>query len=98
MIRIERTCASFRATVIQEGEEIGIMEGIYLTQWFLKTRYHFTGTFIRFIPSDERFNRSGLTVDIHLHDQNVIVKDALIDWLSDSGRGTFRARRIESVV
>ncbi|WP_300489515.1 hypothetical protein [Methanothermobacter sp.] len=98
MIRIERTCASFRATVIMEGEEIGIMEGIYLTQWFLKTRYHFTGTFIRFIPVNEKFNRSGLTVDILLHDQNVMVKDALIDWLSDSGKGTFRAKRIESLI
>jgi len=96
MIRIERTCASFRASVIIDGAEIGVMEGVYLTQWFLKNRYHFTGTFIRFIPSDEKFNRSGITVDILLHDQNLILKDALIDWLSETRKGTFRARRIES--
>ncbi|WP_226891073.1 hypothetical protein [Methanothermobacter thermautotrophicus] len=68
----------------------------YTSPRFLKNRYHFTGTFIRFIPYDERFNRSGITVDILLHDQNLILKDALIDWLNETGRGTFRARRIES--
>ncbi|MDI6702556.1 hypothetical protein [Methanothermobacter wolfeii] len=98
MIRIERTCACLKASVLLNGEEIGVMEGIYLTQWFLKNRYHFTGTFIRFTPLDEEFNRSGIKVDIYLPDQNIILKEAIIDWLSDTGRGTFRARRIESSI
>lgn len=94
---MERTYGCLRAIVLFEGKKIGTMEGVYLTQWFVKNKYRFTGTFNRYLAEDSQFRSPGARVDVVLPDKNLIVKNVFIEWIrKSSGNGTFNAERIES--
>lgn len=96
MIKMERTCSSLRCNVICEGELIGRMEGVNITQWFLKNRYSYKGSFSKFITKNPADSCSGITVDIIFLDRNLIAKDAKIGWMRAPGKnGTFQASQIE---
>jgi hypothetical protein len=97
MIKMERTYGCLRASVLFNGKKIGTMEGVYLTQWFVKNRYRFTGTFNRYLTEDMEYRRPGARVDIILPDKEIIIKNVFIEWIREpSGSGTFNAERIES--
>lgn len=96
MIKMERTCSSLRCDVVCDGKFIGRMEGVSLTQWFLKNRYSYKGSFSKFITENPAYCCSGVTVDIVFLDRNLIAKDAKIGWMRAPGKnGTFQASRIE---
>ena len=59
MIKMERTYGCFRANVLADGKQIGTMEGIYLTQWFVKNKYRFTGSFNRYLTDEPRILSTG---------------------------------------
>jgi hypothetical protein len=97
MIKMERCCGSLRCDVIQEGIKIGHMDGVNLTQWFVKNRYHYTGTFSRFITLDPDNSHSGITIDIAFLDKPFLIKNARVEWMKSPMRnGTFHAEKIES--
>ncbi|HSO25239.1 MAG TPA: hypothetical protein VLR54_01315 [Methanobacteriaceae archaeon] len=99
MIKMERTYGCLRASVLFEGEKIGTMEGVYLTQWFVKNKYRFTGTFNRYLTEYDEFCRPGARVDVVLPDKELIVKNVFIEWIREpSCSGTFNAERIESYI
>lgn len=96
MIKMERSCSSLKCDVMHKGELIGMMEGVSVTQWFLKNHYNYTGAFSRFVTSKPELSRSGIKVDIIFTDRNIIAKDACIDWIrGPSKNGTFSAKSIE---
>ena len=96
MIKMERTCSSLRCNVVREGELIGRMEGVYITQWFLKNRYSYKGSFSKFITFNPDDCCPGITVDILFLDRNLMAKDAKIGWMRAPGKnGTFQASQIE---
>jgi hypothetical protein len=98
MIKMERTCGCMRCDVILEGEKIGTMEGVYLTQWFVKNRYRYTGTFSRYLTENPNCLEPGITVDI-IFPNKIVIKDAFIEWIRQpNGGGTFNARGIESCI
>ncbi len=97
MIKMERTCGSMRARVMYQGQEIGSMEGVYVTQWFVKNKYRFTGTFTRFLTKDPHHRRCGIVVDVIFPDKGILIKESKIDWIKEpTGSGTFTAKGIES--
>jgi hypothetical protein len=99
MIKMERTYGCFRAQVLHNGKQIGAMEGVYVTQWFVKNKYRFTGTFNRFFTNEPEYRRPGERFDIVLLDKHIIVKNAFIEWIREqSGSGTFNAEKIESCI
>jgi hypothetical protein len=99
MIKMERTCGCLRCDVMFHGEKIGTMEGVYLTQWFVKNRYRFTGTFARYLTEDPQYKVPGVTVDIVFPDKQIVIKEAFIEWIRQpDGGGTFNARGIESYI
>ncbi len=78
------------------GKLIGYMEGVTLTQWFLKNKYSYKGSFSKFITFNPDDSRSGIMVDIVFLDKNLIAKDARIGWIRAPGRnGTFQASIME---
>ncbi len=96
MLKMERTCSSLRCDVMCEGKLIGRMEGVSLTQWFLKNKYAYKGSFSKFITLNPDDCCSGITVDIIFLDRNLIARDAKIGWLRAPGKnGTFQASKIE---
>ncbi len=97
MIKMERTCGCMRSDVMLNGKKIGTMEGVYLTQWFVKNRYRYTGTFSRYNTEDPQHRTPGLTVDIVFPDKHIVIKEAFIEWIREpGGSGTFNAKGIES--
>jgi hypothetical protein len=96
MIKMERTCSSLKCDVLHKGIIIGKMEGVNVTQWFLKNHYSYTGAFSRFVTENPELNRSGIKVDIVFNDRNIVAKDACISWIRGPAKnGTFHAKRIE---
>ena len=88
-----------RADVLYEGKKVGTMEGVYLTQWFVKNKYRFTGTFTRYFTEDSKYRESGAKVDIVFQDKKIIIKKACIEWVKEPmGSGTFNALGIESYI
>lgn len=99
MIKMERTYGCLRAKVLCQGKEIGTMEGVYLTQWFVKNKYRFTGTFNYYFTEEPEYMIPGARVDIVLPDKEIIVKNVFIEWIrKSSGSGTFNAEKIESYI
>jgi hypothetical protein len=96
MIKMERTCSSLRCNVVYNGKLIGRMEGVSLTQWFLKNKYSYKGSFSKFITENPADSCSGIIVDIIFLDRKLIAKDAKIGWIRAPGKnGTFHASKIE---
>ncbi len=96
MIKIERTCSSLKCDVIHKGELIGRMEGVNVTQWFMKNHYNYTGAFSRFITDNPELSRSGIKVDIVFNDREIVAKDACIEWIrGPTKNGTFSAKNME---
>ena len=94
---MEKTCGSPRCDVIQHGKNIGHMDGVNMTQWFLKNRYRYTGTFSRFITDNPDDSHSGIEVDIIFPDKKLIIKGAMVEWMKGPCKnGTFHASNIES--
>lgn len=65
--------------VLRGDKYIGYMEGVILTQWFIKNKYQFKGSFSRFMTFDHEDNHAGVIVDIILKDKNLRVKNARIE-------------------
>ncbi|MDD3754133.1 MAG: hypothetical protein PHQ17_06240 [Methanobacterium sp.] len=96
MIKIERTCSSLKCDVVHKGELIGKMEGVSVTQWFMKNHYNYTGAFSRFVTDNPELSRSGITVDIVFNDRKIVAKEACIEWIrGPTKNGTFSAKNIE---
>lgn len=96
MLKMERTCNSLRCNVVHNGELIGRMEGVCLTQWFIKNRYSYKGSFSNFFAEDPDDCRLGIVVDIIFSDKKLIIKEARIEWINAFGtNGTFQAAGIE---
>lgn len=96
MIKMERTCNSFKCDVLHEGRSIGYMEGVSLTQWFLKNKYSYKGSFSKFITKNPADCCTGIIVDIVFSDRKLIARDARIGWMrAPSRNGTFQASKIE---
>lgn len=99
MIKMERTYGCFRANVLVDGRQIGTMEGVYITQWFVKNKYRFTGSFNRYLTDEPDYYQPGVKVDVVLPEKQIIVKNVFIEWIrKPSGSGTFNAERIESYI
>jgi hypothetical protein len=99
MIKMERTYGCFRANVLVDGRQIGTMEGVYITQWFVKNKYRFTGSFNRYLTDEPEYYQPGVKVDVVLPEKQIIVKNVFIEWIrKPSGSGTFNAERIESYI
>jgi hypothetical protein len=97
MIKMERTCGSLRCDVMKEGKKIGHMDGLNVTQWFLKNKYMYTGSFSRFVTENPEDSHSGIKIDIIISEKRFIIKDACIEWMkSPLNNGTFNAKGIES--
>ena len=97
MIKMERTCGSPKCDVIQKGKKIGHMDGLNVTQWFLKNRYKYTGTFSRFVTDNPDDSHSGIKIDIIIPEKKLVIKDACVEWMkSPLNNGTFHAKAIES--
>lgn len=97
MLKMERTCSSLKCDVLHEGEFIGHMEGVNLTQWFLKDRYSIKGSFSKFSTENPDYVRPGIVVDIIFPDKKIIARDARIEWINSFGtNGTFQAKNTES--
>ncbi|HMK54809.1 MAG TPA: hypothetical protein VK444_08535 [Methanobacteriaceae archaeon] len=93
---MEKTCSSLKCDVFRNGELIGKMEGVSLTQWFLKNQYRYTGAFSRFTTNKPELSRAGITVDIKFSDLNIMAKNASIGWIKGPNKnGTFSAKSIE---
>lgn len=93
---MERTCNSLRCDVMCEGKLIGRMEGVCLTQWFLKNQYSYKGSFSKFFTENPDDCRPGIVVDIIFSDKKLIIKEARIGWINAFGpNGTFQAAGIE---
>lgn len=96
MIKMEKACSSLRCDVFCKGKLIGKMEGVNITQWFLKNQYRYTGAFSRFTTTKPELSRSGITVDIIFRDRKIMAKDAAIGWIRGPNKnGTFLAKSIE---
>lgn len=96
MIKMEKTCGSIKCDVLCDGKVIGEMDGVIITQWFLKNNYRYTGTFSRFTTKNPELSRSGITVDIKFRNSKMMAKQASIDWIrGPSKNGTFLAKNIE---
>jgi hypothetical protein len=96
MLKIERTCSSLKCDVLLEGKLIGHMDGVNLTQWFLKNKYVFKGSFSRFITFNTNDCQAGIIVDIIFTDKKLIIKSARIEWIRESGKnGTFNASKMD---
>ena len=97
MIKMERTCGSLKCDVIQNGAKIGHMDGVNLTQWFVKNKYRYTGTFSRFITENPLKSHSGINVDIIFGNKSIVIKNARVEWMkSTTKNGTFHAEKVES--
>jgi len=97
MIIMEKTCGSYKCDVMRKGKLIGYMDGVNLIQWFVKNKYHYTGTFSRFVTNDPDDFQSGIDIDIVFSNKRIIIKDATIEWIkSENQNGTFHAAKIES--
>ncbi len=96
MLKMEKTCCSLKCDVLHGGELIGYMEGVYITQWFIKNKYLFKGSFNIFIQkSDENFN-VGIIVDIIFPDKKLIARDAKVGGINSYGKnGTFEASKLD---
>ena len=96
MLKLEKTCNSRKCSVLIDGELIGYMEGVNLTQWFIKNKYSFKGSFSNFITFDQDIDLVGKIVDIVFNDKKLIARQAKIDWINSYGtNGTFTAFKIE---
>jgi hypothetical protein len=96
MLKLERTCNSRKCDVLINGELVGYMEGVNLTQWFIKNRYAFKGSFSNFITFNHDNDHAGKIVDIVFNDKNLIARKAKIDWINSYGEnGTFTAFKME---
>jgi hypothetical protein len=97
MIKVERTCGSPKCDVVREGKKIGHMDGVNVTQWFVKNKYRYTGTFSRFVTENPDDSHSGIKIDIIIPEKRLIIKDAHVEWMkSPLNNGTFNALKIES--
>jgi hypothetical protein len=93
---MEKTCNALRCEVIYKNSLIGHMEGVNLTQWFLKNKYSYKGSFSNFVTFDPEDCRAGIVVDIIFNDKNLIARNAKIEWINSFGKnGTFTASRME---
>ena len=93
---MERTCSSLKCDVLLDSKLIGIMEGVNLTQWFLKNKYDFKGSFSKFTTFNPKECKSGIIVDIIFSDKKLIARNAKIGWLRAPGQnGTFNASKME---
>ncbi|HEX3013517.1 MAG TPA: hypothetical protein VHO92_04490 [Methanobacterium sp.] len=96
MLKMERTCSSLKCDVMRNGKLIGHMEGVTLTQWFLKNRYIFKGSFSKFVAFNLEDSCSDIMVDIIFSDKNLIARNARIEWIRAPGKnGTFQASKME---
>jgi hypothetical protein len=96
MLKMEKTCSSLKCDVMYNGKLIGHMKGVTLTQWFLKNRYSYRGSFSKFITFDPADDYTGITVDIIFLDKNLVAKNSKIEWMRAPGRnGTFQASNME---
>jgi hypothetical protein len=97
MIKMEKTCGSYKCEVMRDGKKIGYMDGVNLIHWFVKNRYRYTGTFSRFVTSDPYENQSYIDIDIVFSNKRIVIKNARIEWMkSPNQNGTFHAATIES--
>ena len=97
MIKMEKTCGSYKCEVMHDGKKIGYMDGVNLIHWFVKNRYRYTGTFSRFVTSDPYEKQSCLDLDIVFSNKRIVIKNARIEWMkSPNQNGTFHAATIES--
>ena len=93
---MERTCSSLKCDVLHKGNLIGYMEGVSLTQWFLKNKYRYKGSFSKFITENPANCCQGIIVDIIFSDRKLMAKNARIEWMRSPGKnGTFEASKIE---
>ena len=96
MLKIERTCNCRKCDVLIEGEIIGSMEGVNITQWFIKNKYVIKGSFSEFMTFNPNNYHAGIDVDIVFKDKKLIVQKAKIEWINAVGNnGTFTASKIE---
>lgn len=96
MLKMERTCNSLKCNVLHEGKLIGHMNGVNLTQWFLKNKYSYKGSFSNFVTKNPEHRCVGITVDIIFLDLKLVAKDSRIEWINAFGlNGTFQSLRIE---
>lgn len=96
MLKMERTCNSLRCKVMYKSELIGRMEGVCLTQWFIKNKYKYKGSFSNFFTENDDYCSPGIIVDIIFSDKKLIIKEARIEWINAFGtNGTFQAAGIE---
>lgn len=96
MLKMERTCNSLRCDVMYNDELVGHMEGVTLTQWFLKNKYCYKGSFSKFITFNPDNSCSNIVVDIIFPDKNLVAKNARIGWIRAPGKnGTFQASKME---
>ncbi|MEN4007136.1 MAG: hypothetical protein PQ964_07260 [Methanobacteriaceae archaeon] len=96
MLKIERTCSSLKCDVLLGDRLIGHMDGVNLTQWFLKNKYVFKGSFSRFTTFNARDCQVGMIVDIVFADKKLIIRNARIEWIRESSKnGTFNASKID---
>lgn len=95
MLKMERTCNSLRCDVRHKGKLIGRMEGVSITQWFIKNKYSYKGSFSNFFTENPDYCHPGIIVDIIFSDRNLIIKEARIGWINAYGsNGTFQAAGI----
>ena len=95
MLKLEKTCNSRKCDVLIDGELIGYMEGVTLSQWFIKNKYAFKGSFSNLITFNHE-DYAGKIVDIVFIDKKLIARDARIDWINSYGKnGTFTASKME---
>lgn len=93
---MERTCNALKCDVLLEGELIGRMDGVSLTQWFIKNRYAFKGSFSKFVTFNPEDCHAGIIVDIVFNDKKLIARKAKIEWINAFGdNGTFTASKME---
>ncbi|MGZ7116895.1 MAG: hypothetical protein ACXVHS_05505 [Methanobacterium sp.] len=96
MLKMEKIYYSLKCDVLYENKLIGHMEGVRLTQWFIKNKYQFKGSFSKFKMFNPEEARAGMTVDIIFQDKNLMAKNARIEWINVVGtNGTFTASKME---
>lgn len=96
MLKMEKTCNSLRCDVLIEEKLIGHMEGVNITQWFLKNQYKYKGSFSNFETVNPDDFHAGIIVDIVFQDKKLIAREARIEWINAFGKnGTFTASRME---
>lgn len=96
MLKMEKSCSSFKCDVLIEGELIGHMEGVNVIQWFLKNQYSYRGSFSNFETIDSDYCCPGAIVDVVFQDKKLIARNARIEWINAFGKnGTFTASKME---